>query len=154
MDSPSGHRLFRRIATPIGLLIALTLALGVAGCGPALSRQEALPRLRASVDREIDGAVALEDTNRLVEDIVQGGVLEGMHESEVREAIGRGDTCGTRDVCSRARFRSTDWVYDVGHAPGNPELPAGPMLVIGFDTTGRVNRTHYVVRRQTVTTRD
>ncbi len=128
-------------------LASLALALFVSGCPTTMNRQETLPRLRTAIDGEVTGAADLEDHNQLVENIVQSGVLEGMFESEVEQALGRGQDCGVRDICAAHHFRASDWTYEVGHAPGDPSLPAGPTLVVGFDRTGRVDNTYYQVRR-------
>lgn len=131
-------------------LAALSLCfsgLALAGCPHTMDRQTTLPRLRTAIDGEVTDTATLEDHNQLVEDIVQSGVLEGMFESEVEQALGRGQDCGTRDVCASHGFRGSDWTYEVGHAPGDPTLPAGPTLVVGFDRTGRVDNTYYQVRR-------
>lgn len=129
------------------LTFAASLALCLAGCPTTLDRSATLPRLQRAIGEEVSGTTVLEDHNQLVESVVQSGVLEGMFQSELEEAIGRGTECGARELCAQHHFRQTDWTYDVGHAPGDPSLPAGPTLVVGFDRTGRVDNTYYQVRR-------
>lgn len=127
---------------------SLVLALAsLAACGPAADRQGSLTRLRAAIDAEVGDAVVLEDHNQLAEDISNSGVLEGMFQHELTEALGRGTNCGVSELCARHHFRSTDWIYEVGHAPGDPDLAAGPTLIVGFESTGRVDRTFYLTRR-------
>ncbi len=126
---------------------ACLVALGLSGCPHTMDRSTTLSRLQRAIGEEVTGTVVLEDHNQLVENIVQSGVLEGMFQHEVEEAIGRGTECGTRELCSVHHFRADDWTYEVGHAPGDPTLPAGPTLVVGFDRTGRVDNTYYQVRR-------
>jgi hypothetical protein len=128
-------------------LVATVLAFVLPGCPTTMDRHTTLPRLRTAIEGEVTGTTELEDHNQLVENVVQSGVLEGMFESEVQEALGRGQDCGGREICSAHGFRETDWTYEVGHAPGDPSLPAGPTLVVGFDRTGRVDNTYYQVRR-------
>jgi hypothetical protein len=128
-------------------LTAVVLALALSGCPRTMDRPSTLTRLRAAIDEEVAGPVVLEDHNQLVEDIVQTAVLEGMYESEIQEAIGRGDDCGVREMCRDHGFRPSDWTYEVGRQPGDPALPAGPTLIIGFDHQGHVVRTYYVTRR-------
>ena len=60
---------------------------------------------------------------------------------------------GTVCVFARHDFRESDWLYEVGHAPGDPDLAAGPTLIVGFDSTGRVDRTFYMTRRTPVAPR-
>jgi hypothetical protein len=127
--------------------VAAFLGLVLAGCPTTMDRSTTLPRLQRAIGAEVTGAVELEDHNQLVEDVVHSGVLEGMFQSELEEALGRGTECGARELCAQHHFRQTDWTYDVGHAPGDPSLPAGPTLVVGFDRTGRVDNTYYQVRR-------
>jgi hypothetical protein len=125
----------------------VAIALCVAGCPHTLDRSTTLPRLHAAIDEEVSGPTVLEDHNTLVHDVVESGVLEGMFQQEVQDALGHGAECGTRELCAQHGFRPSDWTYEVGHAPGDPSLPAGPTLVVGFDRTGRVNNAYYSVRR-------
>ncbi len=112
-----------------------------------MDREGTLTRLRAAIDEEVAASTILEDHNQLVEDVSRSGVLEGMFRDDVRARLGRGVDCGISPLCARHGFSPSDWTYDVGRAAGNPELGAGPTLIIGFDTTGRVDHTSYVTRR-------
>jgi hypothetical protein len=125
-------------------IVALSVLLG---CGPALDREATLDRLRAALTAEVSGVVVLEDHNRLAEDVSRAGMLEGLFQRELVARLGRGQNCGTSALCAARGFRPTDWLYDVGHAPGDPALPAGPTLLVGFDGTGRVDRTFSMTRR-------
>lgn len=131
--------------TVLALLSFVVLAL--AGCPVTMDRSTTLPRLQRAIGEEVTGTTVLEDHNQLVENIVQSGVLEGMFQQELIDTIGRGTECGTRELCATHHFRPDDWTYDVGHAPGDPSLAAGPTLVVGFDRTGRVDNTYFQVRR-------
>ena len=95
---------------------------------------------------QIDNDSRLESHNRLVERIVNDGVLEDMRREDVAEALGRGVPCGVRRLCLQRGFKSNDWAYDVGRQPGHPKLPAGPLLIVGFDRQGYVDRAYYLVR--------
>ncbi|MBN8610895.1 MAG: hypothetical protein J0L92_09945 [Deltaproteobacteria bacterium] len=128
----------------VSLLVSLA---GLSACGPGVDRQGSLTRLRSAIDAEVADAVVLEDHNQLAEDVSNSGALEGMFQHELSEALGRGTNCGVNELCARHDFRATDWVYEIGHAPGDPELSAGPTLIVGFDSTGRVDRTFYLTRR-------
>jgi hypothetical protein len=129
-----------------GWALALTM-LVISGCPMTMDRPSTLTRLRTAIDEEVAGPTVLEDHNQLVEDIVRSSVFEGMYESEVQEALGRGEDCGVRELCRDHGFRPSDWTYEVGRLEGDPSLPAGPTLVIGFNRQGRVDRTYYVTRR-------
>jgi hypothetical protein len=135
------------------LALLSLLALACAACGASVDRPATLRRLRAAIDAEIGSATALEDANQLAEDVGRSGVLEGMFQHELQDALGRGRNCGVNALCARHHFRQTDWIYELGHAPGDPELPAGPTLIIGFDSTGRVDRTFHLTRRTPVAPR-
>ena len=140
----------RLTALTCPLLLALPL---LTACPPAVDRPGTLRQLRAALDAEVSDATVLESQNQLAEDASRGGALEGMFQHELSDALGRGDNCGTSELCARHDFRSTDWVYELGHAPGDPDLAAGPTLIIGFDSTGRVDRTFYLTRRTPVAPR-
>ncbi|AKF07687.1 hypothetical protein [Sandaracinus amylolyticus] len=130
-------------------LVLLALAAGAlsAGCGAATDHTATLARLRDAIDAPIATPTQLEDHNQLVENVVRSGALDGLRQHEVQERIGRGEECGVRALCSEHGFRPSDWVYDVGRDPNDPQLPAGPTLVVGFDQTGHVDGTYYVTRR-------
>lgn len=131
----------------IRIAAVLALSLAAAGCGARRDHTATLASLREAMTAEVSDAEVLERHNRLTEDVVNGAALEGLFQREVVAAIGRGQDCGGRSLCADHGFRGSDWVYDVGHAPGDPGLPAGPTLVVGFDATGRVDRTYYLTRR-------
>lgn len=126
-------------------LVALLLT-GASACGPAIDHTATWSRLRAAITAPIDSPTQMDEHNQLVRDVVDGNALDGLRMSEVQERIGRGDQCGSRALCHERGFRPTDWVYDVGRQASDPELPAGPTLIVGFDTAGFVVGTYYVTR--------
>ncbi|MCC6877304.1 MAG: hypothetical protein IT378_23565 [Sandaracinaceae bacterium] len=121
----------------------LGFAILVSACGPGIDRTATLERLRAAIEEEIDSAQTLGEHNEIVVTVSRGDVLNGMRQSEVEAAIGRGQECGTRPICSGHGFESGDWLYEVGRQDG---LPAGPSLVVGFDRQGFVTGTYYLTR--------
>lgn len=128
-------------------------ALAAPACGASVDRPSTLLRLRAALDAEVSDQAVLEDHNQLAEDVGRSGVLEGMFQHELQDALGRGTNCGASELCARHDFRPTDWMYELGHAPGDPDLAAGPTLLVGFDSTGRIDRTFYLTRRTPVAPR-
>lgn len=134
-------------ALPPFALLGLALLGCIAGCGARQDHTATLHSLHEAMSAEVTDAEVLERHNRLAEDVVNGGALDGMFQRDVVAAIGRGQECGGRVICAEHDFRAADWVYDVGHAPGDPGLPAGPTLIVGFDHTGRVDRTFFLTRR-------
>lgn len=131
------------------VLLSTIASIGVSstGCGATTDHTAMLSRLRDAIHAEVTSPAVLERHNQLVEEVVRSGALEGLRMHEVAARIGRGSPCGVRAICSERGFRPTDWVYDVGRQPGHSDLPAGPTLIVGFDSAGIVERTFYVTRR-------
>lgn len=128
-------------------LLLLTLAALAAGllsaCGPAVNRDETLARLRAAIDEDVADEDVLAEHNRLVRTVRESDLLQGMRRFEVEAALGRGQECGTRQLCTRHGFQPTDWVYEVGRRDG---LPWGPTIVVGFDRQGIVDGVYTLTR--------
>lgn len=112
--------------------------------GTAVDREGTLGRLRDALEADVSDANVLEQHNQLVETVRDGSVLDGMRRHEVEAALGRGQECGTRELCAQRGFDATDWVYEVGRRDG---LPAGPTLIVGFDTQGFVDGVYTLTRR-------
>lgn len=130
-----------------GLWLEVAVHAGLAGCGAAADHTATLRRLRDAIHAEVTGPMVLEDHNQLVEEVVRSGALEGLRMFELEQRIGRGEQCGVRAICAQRGFRATDWIYEVGRHPDDPELAAGPTLLVGFDSAGVVDRTFYLTRR-------
>lgn len=128
----------KKLASIVALL-ALIPACG----GPSVDREGTLTRLRTAIDEDIPDDTVLADHNRLVVTVRDGNVLDGMRRSEVEAALGRGQECGNRELCTGQGFRETDWVYEVGRRDG---LPWGPTIVIGFDRQGIVDGVYTLTR--------
>jgi hypothetical protein len=126
----------RTIHASIALLIAV-LALA---CGPTMTREEALPRLKQAIASSVSSPEQSQESSRLVEDILEQKILHGMFRHEVEEAIGRGDACSRHPRCAENDFSGDDWFYSVG-VMGEGRTGALPILIVGFDTSGRVVRT-------------
>lgn len=127
------------------LALALTL---VAACGARPDPTVTLSRLRAAIDEPVADDVILENHNQLVEDAVSSGALEGMRQYQLQEQLGRGTECGVRALCADRGFRPTDWTYEIGRDPRDARLPAGPTLLVGFDSSGVIMRTFFLTRRR------
>ena len=121
-------------------------SVALVGCPPAVDRPGTLTRLRGAIHAEVTDVSVLEQHNQVARDTSDSGALEGMFQRELEEAIGRGTECGASHLCAQHDFRGNDWLYELGHAPGDDQLAAGPTLIIGFDSTGRVFRTFYMTR--------
>jgi hypothetical protein len=121
----------------------LVLALSLAACGPGVNREETIAQLRAAMDTEIPDEDVLDAHNALVIRAREGDVLQGMRRSEIEAELGRGQECGSRDLCSEQGFRPTDWVYEIGQRDG---VPWGPTLIVGFDRQGIVDGVYTLTR--------
>ncbi|MFK7990982.1 MAG: hypothetical protein AB8I08_33485 [Sandaracinaceae bacterium] len=123
------------------------VALGLVGCGPGVDRETTLSALREALHEELPPGgdpQVLENHNQVVEDARDGNIFLEMRRAEVEAAIGRGQECGTRDLCARGGFEADDWVYEVGQRDG---VPWGPTLILGFDRQGIVEHVYSLTRR-------
>jgi len=124
--------------TALSLSAAL---LGLAACGAVpMSRDEALPQLRAAIEKNVSTPEESQESSRLLEKILDDNVLNEMFRHELEEAIGRGDPCSRHPRCAEAGFDGDDWFYTVGQM-GEGRTGALPILIVGFDTSGRVVKT-------------
>lgn len=131
----------RQPASAIALAFLLAVSFGLAACGAVpMSREEALPQLRAAIDKSLSTPEDSQENSRLVEKILDDNVLDEMFRHEVEEAIGRGDPCSRHPRCAENGFDDNDWFYTVGQM-GEGRTGAVPVLIVGFDTSGRVVRT-------------
>lgn len=118
----------------------------VAACGGGgANSQQLIVDLREAMARNVEAEADLERNNEICTQVKDEGALERMMRHDVEAAIGRGEACGTREICSRYEFTDTDWYYDVGRLGGG--VGGGPTLILGFDTAGRVSR-HFCLTRE------
>lgn len=115
-------------------------AISLAACGATMTREEGLPQLRAAIERPISSPEESQENSRLVEAILDNTLLHGMFRAEVEEAIGRGDQCSRHPRCAEHGYHGDDWFYTVGQM-GEGRTGALPILIVGFDTSGRVTKT-------------
>jgi hypothetical protein len=121
-----------------GALIALSLVVLSAACGgPAIPREQAFPRLKAAIEGAVSTPEQSQENSRLVETIIEDDHLMGMFRHEVEEAIGQGEPCSRHPRCAENDFSGDDWFYTVG-TMGEGATGALPILIVGFDTSGRV----------------
>lgn len=129
------------MATHTRATLVLALGLCATACGGAAVNHE---QVLADLHQAIQAPVGDEETNlshsRLVDVALDGAVLDDKHRVEVQELIGRGDPCSRHPRCGALGFNVDDWFYTVGvAADGYPEHL--PILIVGFDRQGRVDRT-------------
>jgi hypothetical protein len=122
--------------------VALCLAaMQLLGCGGTLSDVEARQqreRLRDAMNSEVATREQRDDQSRLLADVVATGALDGLSYSELRAAFGPGQACRS-ELCSANGFAVSDWFYDIGRS-SSPDVKQVPVLIIGFDSRGRVGR--------------
>lgn len=131
--------------TPRGALVVIALAAAsvvYAGCGgrPAVAREQRLVQLSQALDAPLASSEESEQNSRLVQQVLEEDVLEGMTRAEVREQLGRGDSCARHPRCAELGFQQDDWFYFVGQM-GSGSVSRVPILILGFDSQGRVART-------------
>jgi outer membrane protein assembly factor BamE (lipoprotein component of BamABCDE complex) len=121
--------------------LAALAAVHLTACGGGATATRAqLPELRQAIDEPVESKEANEEHSRLVEAVAEDGVLDGMSRSEVQSALGRGDPCSRHPKCAENGFDGNDWYYSVGRmGEGGPSVR--PVLIVGFDRTGQVDRT-------------
>lgn len=122
-----------------GLALGLGLALLAACGGPSIPKEQALPRLRTAITAPVSTPTESQDNSRLVEAVVEDAHLMGMFRHEVEEAIGQGEPCSRHPRCAENGFAPDDWFYTVG-TMGEGSTGALPILILGFDTSGRVTK--------------
>ena len=123
------------------LALLVPLALLVQACGPKLTEaqaQDQRDRLRAALDRPVATNDVRDDQSRLLAEVADSGALEGLNQSQVRAAIGKGQAC--RDpLCAQNGFGPDDFFYEVGVKEGD-QVKQLPVLIVGFDPRGRATR--------------
>lgn len=125
------------------LMTVFAALAALSACGPGVDRESTLARLRTAMEEEVVDQDVLAEHNRLVLLVRDAGVLNEMRRAEVQTHLGRGQECGSRELCVRQGFKPTDWVYEVGRRDG---LPWGPTLIIGFDRQGFVDGVYTLTR--------
>jgi len=117
------------------LLAVTAIACGGTGVAPEEYRR----RLREAIDAPVSSPEQSADNSRLVEEALNERALDDMTRDEVEAAIGRGDPCSRHPRCAENGFEDDDWFYAVGQM-GEGASGAVPVLIVGFDRTGRVDR--------------
>lgn len=122
------------------LVASLALSL-LAGCGGAsVDREAHLRRLSDAIQAPVSSPDEAAENSRLVQQVVEEGLLEEMTRDEVSAAIGRGDDCSRHPRCAENGFEDDDWFYTVG-TMGDGSAGVVPILIVGFDRFGKVTRT-------------
>jgi hypothetical protein len=121
------------------ILTALCALVLCSACGAqGANRDELIPRLRDAMLSQVSSQQQNEDNSRLIQEVVESGALEDMTRPEVEQAIGRGDVCSRHERCRENEFDDDDWYYSVGTMGEAYRGGAAPVLIVGFDRSGRV----------------
>jgi hypothetical protein len=124
----------------IRVTLGFACVLAVACGGQSINRDDTLRRLSDAIQAPVSSPEEAAQSSRLVEQVVEEGMLEDMTRQEVSAAIGRGDDCSRHPRCAEAGFEDDDWFYNVGQM-GEGATGALPILIVGFDRFGKVTST-------------
>lgn len=102
---------------------------------------QTLQQVREAIHGEVETPKQNEANSRLIQLLCDDGHLQGMTRSEVSSKIGSGEPCARHKLCLEQDFLDNDWYYEVG-ALGSSYTRAKPVLILGFDSAGRVVRTY------------
>jgi len=124
--------------------VVWALVLACAGsslaCGASVPRDQLISNLHQAMQEDVPDAAASANHSRVVEAALDENALDGLSRDEVEERIGRGEPCSRHPRCGEHDFRDNDWFYEVGHS-SEGFGSALPLLILGFDRAGRVDRT-------------
>ncbi len=135
MDSARSALHHTVAARALVLLSAIAAACGGAGPPP----EQTLAELRAAIEAPVSSNEASQERSRTLQRLLETEVLMDMNRAEVDEAIGRGDPCSRHPRCAEQGFEGDDYFYTVG-TEGDGAVGTLPLLIVGFDRTGRVTR--------------
>jgi hypothetical protein len=120
------------------VIVSLAFAVSLAACGgPTINVEESMTRLRQAIATPVESSDQSADNSRLVQSMVEEHVFDDMMRDEVEAKIGRGDPCSRHPRCAEQGFEDDDWFYAVGQM-GEASVGNVPILILGFDHTGRV----------------
>jgi hypothetical protein len=105
-----------------------------------VDRESTLARLKQAIGTQLSEPEQSAEYSRLVETVIENELLDDMLRSEVEATIGRGDPCSRHPRCMENNFDPGDWFYTVG-IPGESHVGTPPLLIVGFDQSGRVVQT-------------
>ncbi len=125
---------------PLLLLAAAALALMTTACGgSSINAADTMAQLRTAIDSPVESSEDGQANSRLVETALEENIFDSMLRQEVQDAIGRGDPCSRHPRCAQNGFEDDDWFYTVGQM-GESSTGTLPIMILGFDHTGRVVR--------------
>ncbi|NCQ61976.1 MAG: hypothetical protein GW913_15065 [Myxococcales bacterium] len=110
------------------------------GCGSSIPREQLLANLHQAMQEDVADSAGSASHSRVVEAALDENALDGLRRDEVEERIGRGEPCSRHPRCGEHDFVDNDWFYEVGR-PSQGYGSALPLLIVGFDRSGRVDRT-------------
>lgn len=142
-----GKQLSGIVKSTLSALVAL-LIFACAGSQTSAQHSADLERLKATFSQDVPDQETRDGHSRAMESAVNGGALSGLTKPEVREALGAGQDCARIPLCAEQGFDGYAWYYEMGvaRAPFSGQLP---VLVVVFDSKGRVMRTWTLTTHQT-----
>lgn len=137
--SVDGRQLSGIVKSALSALVAL-LVFACAGNQSAAQQQSHQQRLKASLAQAVGDEQARDEHSRLLQEVVDMGALADLIMPEVSGLLGRGRACERIPLCKDQGFHGEAWYYEVGVAEA-PFVGQLPVLVVVFDSRGRVSRT-------------
>lgn len=120
-------------------LVGLVVLLSLVACGATSSvSSTTYAALKQMTQTPVKSRAESEQRSRELEAALNDNAFAGMTRAEVSNELGPGDDCSRHPECNRQGFFDQDWYYTMG-THGSRVAP--PVLIIGFDQFGRVERT-------------
>lgn len=117
---------------------------GIAACAAKPTPYETLPQLKNALHTPVETEEQNRQHSQLADLVSEEKHLHGMTRVDVAAKIGTGEKCMHHKVCRERGFEDDDWYYEIG-TQGSPQIRHRPVLILGFNRFGKVERT-FVLR--------
>lgn len=97
-------------------------------------------RIREAMGQQVQTREQRDEYSRMLAQAVEEGALDDLNRHQVRAAFGPGQSCGHYPICGELGFAADDWHYSIGQMGDEKTVKVLPVLLLGFDSKGRVAR--------------
>jgi hypothetical protein len=125
----------------LGCIGALACLIAACATKPEGRPEEWRARLRHAMREEVHTRDQRDQLSRVMVQAVEAGALERLSMPELEAALGLGTECAGYDLCDQQGFSGADWYYLIGQAK-DPDIKQLPVLIVGFNPHGYVNRVY------------